>query len=338
MKKHSIRLSNLTLNFSNQKPKQNENLLNGNLIMFNTIEEFKEADKKQLMQNEQQKIWNSIKSTSFENLSELNKQLARFILLAFVDIKKYKVIYWFSFPAFNYPNSSTLSASPTQIKNLFNSSQLSQLKERFYSVSSIEKTYFIVCEEAENDGNLSLHSILDYAKLRGNKKFKRIYFAFSDASTSQQYPGWTLRNLIAILYLKFQCTKLDVLAIRIRSNNSLDESLILEINLTDKENSTVSVKNNAPESVGFERNELKKLLPKCVDLSSNMDPKKLIESAVDLNLKLMRWRLMPSLRLETIGQTKCLLLGSGTLGCNVARNLLGWGIKHITFLDNGKGM
>lgn len=67
-----------------------------------------------------------------------------------------------------------------------------------------------------------------------------------------------------------------------------------------------------------------------------MDPRSLADQAVDLNLKLMRWRLMPDIKLEKIQNTKCLLLGAGTLGCYVARGLLGWGIRNITFLDNSK--
>jgi hypothetical protein len=54
-------------------------------------------------------------------------------------------------------------------------------------------------------------------------------------------------------------------------------------------------------------------------MRSSMDPKSLAESSVDLNLKLMKWRLVPDLDLHKMYNLKCLLLGSGTLGCNVAR-------------------
>jgi ubiquitin-like modifier-activating enzyme ATG7 len=49
---------------------------------------------------------------------------------------------------------------------------------------------------------------------------------------------------------------------------------------------------------------------------------RLADQAVDLNLKLMRWRILPALQLEPVAATKCLLLGAGTLGCYVARALM----------------
>lgn len=48
----------------------------------------------------------------------------------------------------------------------------------------------------------------------------------------------------------------------------------------------------------------------------------------------MRWRIAPNLDLDKIKQTKCLLLGAGTLGSYVSRMLLGWGVRKITFVDN----
>lgn len=49
---------------------------------------------------------------------------------------------------------------------------------------------------------------------------------------------------------------------------------------------------------------------------------RLADQSVDLNLKLMKWRISPGLDLEKIKRTKCLLLGAGTLGSYIARNLL----------------
>ncbi len=67
---------------------------------------------------------------------------------------------------------------------------------------------------------------------------------------------------------------------------------------------------------------------------------RLADQSVDLNLKLMKWRISPSLNLEKVKHTKCLLLGAGTLGSYVARNLLvcsdflAWLYPHIETNDH----
>ena len=42
-----------------------------------------------------------------------------------------------------------------------------------------------------------------------------------------------------------------------------------------------------------------------------MSPESLAESSVDLNLKLMKWRLVPDLGLDKIASTRCLLASVG---------------------------
>ncbi|KZO99200.1 hypothetical protein CALVIDRAFT_561595 [Calocera viscosa TUFC12733] len=69
------------------------------------------------------------------------------------------------------------------------------------------------------------------------------------------------------------------------------------------------------------------------DLARMMDP---AISGRGLESQLMRWRILPELNLEKVAEARCLLLGAGTLGCHVARTLMGWGVRNITFVDLGK--
>lgn len=91
-----------------------------------------------------------------------------------------------------------------------------------------------------------------------------------------------------------------------------------------------------PKVTGWERARNGKLQAQQANLGEYMDPARLADSSVDLNLKLMKWRLAPDLDLDRIKNTKCLLLGAGTLGGYVSRNLLGWGVRKITFVDYGR--
>ena len=112
-----------------------------------------------------------------------------------------------------------------------------------------------------------------------------------------------------------------------------------------------------PSVVGWEKNPSGSLGPRLADLGPLMDPVRLADQAVDLNLQLMRWRIMPELDLDKVKHTKCLLLGAGTLGCYVARTLMvrffltlylseyelteresirgqAWGVRKITLVDS----
>jgi len=111
------------------------------------------------------------------------------------------------------------------------------------------------------------------------------------------------------------------------------------LNILSKENATeknIESISALIKVAGWEKNTKGKSAPRYVDVSSMMDPMKLAESSVSLNLELMKWRMFPDLNLTMLSEMKSLLIGSGTLGCHVARNLMAWGMFNITMIDRSK--
>jgi ubiquitin-like modifier-activating enzyme ATG7 len=154
--------------------------------------------------------------------------------------------------------------------------------------------------------------------------------AFADACCAMTHPGWTLRNLAVLASARWGASALDVVCVRARKGRVAAEACVkFTMSFPKFDVETMKV-------VGWERNARGKMGPRTVDLGASMDPNQLASQAVDLNLKLMRWRLLPELDQEKLAATKCLLIGAGTLGCAVARTLMGWGVKHITFVDSGR--
>ncbi|CAO3614248.1 unnamed protein product [Cunninghamella echinulata] len=291
----------------------------GSLINTNTLEQFQSMDKNKLFQEATDKIWQSIQlGNKIENSTLLNS----FLLLTFADLKKYKFYYWFAFPAL-LPSSPWLLNSNDTIETIFNHQQINTLTNLYHD---FKQPFFIIQKDQETLKILSLNE--------AKKEEPPFMLGFYDPSLSTT-PGWPLRNFLAWADHMWHdhTSSYSILCYR-ESNNkqSILSSRVLQIELSKG----ASYPQENVKAVGWERNVQGKLGPRMADLGPLMDPTRLADSSVDLNLKLMRWRVMPELNLEKIKETKCLLLGAGTLGCYVARSLLGWGVRHITFVDNGK--
>ncbi|KAF4551447.1 Ubiquitin-like modifier-activating enzyme atg7-like protein [Elsinoe fawcettii] len=162
------------------------------------------------------------------------------------------------------------------------------------------------------------------------------FVCFVDPSTYPDNPGWMLRNLLVLIRQRFKLNNVQILCYRdTNARREHPTSIILNLECGDQ-NTTLDPAEQLPKVTGWERNENGKVSARTVDLGAYLDPVRLADQAVDLNLKLIKWRIAPSIDLDVIKNTSCLLLGAGTLGSYVARNLMGWGVRNITFVDNAK--
>ncbi|ESL12188.1 ubiquitin activating E1 enzyme [Trypanosoma rangeli SC58] len=163
----------------------------------------------------------------------------------------------------------------------------------------------------------------------------------ADVSTMAEFPGWSVRNVIGVLRLAHpSITAFSLYCIR---HNDVEESVVFECTCDPLDftlEDAVRGANNGAESacgraVGWAERKGATSPVSLIDLGAMMDPERLAESSARLNLSLMKWRMLPNLRLDGLAACKALVLGSGTLGCNVARQLLMWGVTKITLVDRG---
>ncbi|CAH1793054.1 unnamed protein product [Owenia fusiformis] len=298
----------------------------GSLFNTNTIDAFRDSDKKKLLETAGNKIWADIISGKALDDPSL---LTRFHLLTFADLKKYHFYYWFAFPALSH--DVTMVKEPVTIDERFTEQQIASFQSSLDTYSQTTSPNFFIATEQGN--TLEVHTLASIKELASKQK---VILCFADPCTLKSHPGWPLRNLLALIATLGldTLTELDVMSYRDKvkdGKRSISHSIIFTVNIPHLDSSAV-----CPKCVGWEKNERQKLGPRIVNLSSSMDATRLAESSVDLNLKLMRWRLLPDLDLDKVAKTKCLLLGSGTLGCNIARGLMGWGVRNITLVDYGK--
>ena len=163
------------------------------------------------------------------------------------------------------------------------------------------------------------------------------FVCFGDPSTYPENPGWPLRNLLILIRHRWHWNEAQILCYRdTHQRRDQAHSLILQLQSDPVADAPPQSIPKLPKVTGWERTEAGKLTSRNVDLSEYMDERKLADQAVDLNLKLIKWRIAPNIDLDVVKNCKCLLLGAGTLGAYVSRILMGWGVRKVTFIDNAK--
>ncbi|KAK7754829.1 Autophagy protein 7 [Diatrype stigma] len=278
----------------------------------NTMEAFKQVDKNEMLQKAASQIWAAIKDGTIYSIPSL---LSSFILLSYADLKKYRMTYWFGFPAVHSDpqwkrTGDVLRLTPDSREHGFFLAKKVRGRNKDDIGSPLEMP-------SENIGfEWEVGCLRDFETGFFNDiPAEDRYVAFSDPSSYEEHPAWPLRNLLVL------------------SRRHEARSIILPLVMDPLPDKIETAE--MPKFTGWERNPAGKLGPRSVSLAESMDPTRLADQSVDLNLKLMKWRISPNLDLDIIKNTKCLLLGAGTLGSYVSRVLLGWGVRKITFVDYG---
>lgn len=292
---------------------------------YNTIEEFKAADKTALFNKVADEIWAAVmtnKDPSFLN---------RFLLIAYADLKKYKYYYWFAFPGFVAKPAWEITDGWKAADTVLSYEAMKAIHD---DLAKSLKPYFLVRTNGKVPEVASVERYEDF--FAGVPPSSQLV-GFLDPSAIPENPGWPLRNLLAYLRSLSPSTTASLRVLCWRDTEPPHAGSGWRSRFGVVEAGVPQEATDArPSAVGWEKNVQGKLGPRVADLAPMMDPTRLADQAVDLNLKLMRWRILPALDLDRIAATKCLLLGAGTLGCYVSRTLMGWGVRKITFVDSAR--
>ncbi|KAJ5750926.1 Ubiquitin-like modifier-activating enzyme atg7 [Penicillium manginii] len=328
----------------------------GMIKNVNTIEDYRNLDRSHMMTQAGRTIWDAINDGTIYSCPSL---LSSFVILSFADLKKYKFSYWFAFPALHSdpPWIPAQSASPQSntnqgedlstlqgehLSSIESNSLVEAVQTWGYSVDDRQRGFFLARKQkpdskdsVQNTWRIASLSEYENGFFNGASPESR-YVCFADPSNYEKAPGWMLRNLLVLVRKRWGLNKVQILRYRdTQSKRDGGRSMVFSLQSSSEPTNEQSQQSQLPKITGWERNPAGKLSGRTVNLAEYMDPTRLADQSVDLNLKLMKWRISPTLNLEKIKNTKCLLLGAGTLGSYVARNLLGWGVKKITFVDQG---
>ncbi|CAO2823538.1 unnamed protein product [Amaranthus hypochondriacus] len=301
----------------------------GTLYNTNTIEGFRELDKQKLLKEEAGKIWDDINNGKVEKECAL---LSRFLVISFADLKKWRFYYSVAFPALVLdPPANVVDLRPaSEWLSLKEAESVSAACNEWRSSAATSGVPFFLVT-IDSNSHARLRHLNEWESCQ--QESEKIFFGFYDPCNLPNHPGWPLRNFLVFLYTRWNLEIVHFFCYREnRGYADMGLSLVGKALISPQE---WKGHGHVPKAVGWELDKAKKVT-RSINLATSMDPTRLAESAADLNLKLMRWRALPSLDLSLLSGIRCLLLGAGTLGCQVARTLMAWGVRKITLIDNGK--
>ncbi|KQK08719.1 ubiquitin-like modifier-activating enzyme atg7 [Brachypodium distachyon] len=304
----------------------------GTLINTNNMRGFQNLDMAHLLREEAKKILHDIMSGKIEGDPSL---LLRFLVISFADLKNWKIYYNVAFPSIVFNSRMTLLSlhSASQVLSQEEATSLSKsLKEWRSSNETTVLPFFLV--DISSNSSATIRQLKDLKDCQDSNQ--KLLFGFYDHGCHQDYPGWALRNYITFLNLRWKIEKVRFFCYREkRGGLDLQKSLIGE--------SLFSAPNGwddpdyVPEAIGWEGekpgDERKEKKLKEINLES-MNPASQDEEKQLMHLKLMGWRHFP-VDLDKLSRVRCLLLGAGTLGCEVARLLMTWGVRKLAVVDGG---
>ncbi|KAF2154939.1 E1-like protein-activating enzyme Gsa7p/Apg7p [Myriangium duriaei CBS 260.36] len=316
----------------------------GMIRNFNTVEEFKEYDRTAHMELAGRTMWDAINDATIYSCPSL---LSSFSAIFFANLKKYHFNYHFAYPALH--SDPQWKQVPGSTPGKLSAEETTDLVDKYqtwrYSVDSRQHGFFLAkklpyTQTSSGDEEKSIWNVASLSAFDqgffNDTPAQHQYICFVDPSTYPTNPGWMLRNLLVLVRQRFQLSRVQILCYRdTHVRREHPTSIILNLQC-DSQATSIQPATQFPKVTGWERNENAKVGIRTVDLAAYLDPTRLADQAVDLNLKLIKWRIAPSIDLDIVKHTSCLLLGAGTLGSYVSRNLMGWGVRKITFVDNAK--
>lgn len=284
------------------------------LLVYDTLAELKEGYKTQ-NKDSMDKLASLIQTDTKEILKSDNHQYIQPIICScFFNLKK-KILYYM--PSSPFFDTDTFVEHHSTLP-LPKESTLPQYIKNYH----IHNTAIIYLWDSKKLVPLTPDN---FQELVTNSE---IQIVFQDISYHKTGPVSFLANILYVIanYLKKPITR-NIICFRSDFKSSNEDSLIL--NLTLSPTSTVKHYGGYNAHVAGKFNKF--------DVSSHItNPEQDAKDNLMYNPKLIKWRQDPTINLDKITKTKCLIIGAGTLGSHVALNLLGWGITNMTFVDNGE--